>query len=218
VGWANGVSDNTAAFNRAMALLAPRGGALQFPNGVFCISGVTSPVPGGVTLYGTGFNNGAPAGSGPKGAAPNRGAVVRATAIMYRLIQLGTNASTSPQADTGANMERLIVDGQDLAGSVVRTKERRNCIQNCQVYWGTINAIHIAGQNSYVVGSVQSQNNRGNVILIDAFFDHKVFDAQQRPPGTDGACIRVKDMSATCSSAATTCGRVRTESSSPGRG
>ena len=194
-GVGDGVTDNTAAWNAAMALLAPTGGQLVFPSGVYCISGTTNPVPGGVWLRGTGFNYGAPAGSAPEGAVPQRGAVIRATAVMSRLVQLGTNATTSPQSDTGASLTELILDGQNLADSVVKTAGRRNYILNCQVYWGAVNAIHIAGQNSYVIGGVQSQDNRGDVILMSKFFDHKVFDAQQRQPGTTGACIRVKGVS-----------------------
>lgn len=193
-GVGDGTTDNTTAWNTAMTLLASTGGELFFPQGVYCISGTTSVVPGGVLLRGTGINYGAPAGSATEGVTPSRGSVIRATAAMSRLIELGRNPTTSAQADTGASMQNLIVDGQNLADTVVKTAGRRNYITDCQIYWGNLRAVQVSGQNTYIRGGVQCQDNRGDVILVDGYFDHKIMDAQQRQPGLTGACIRLSNV------------------------
>lgn len=185
-GVGDGVTDNTAAWNRAMSLLTPSGGALDFLPGVYRIDGTTDFVPGGVLLRGTGIDY-----SDPTLAAPARASVIRAGATMSRLVELGRNPDTSVAGDTGASMEDLVVDGRDLADTVVKTAGRRNYIRDCQVYWGNLRAVQFAGQNSYLIGGVQAQNDKGDVVLIDGYFDHKVKDGQQRQPGTTGVCIRV---------------------------
>lgn len=188
-GVGDGATDNTTAWNTAMTLLSA-GGQLHFPAGVYVINGTTSRVPGGVLLSGTGISY-----SDPAAAAPARASVIRAGAAMTRLIELGANPTGSAAADTGASMKDLIVDGRDLAVTVVKTAGRRNYIRDCQIYWGSSRAVWFAGQNSYLVGGVVAQNSTGDCVLIDSYYDHRVYDCQIREAGTTGANIRIKDVS-----------------------
>ena len=191
-GVGNGSTNNVAAWAAAMTLLTVGGGELFFPPGVYGMSSQPADVPGGVLLRGTGFDY-----SDPTLAAPQRASVIRALAAMGRLITLspfGTGGS-SAAGNTGASMENLVADGRDLADVVVSTQGRRNYIRNCQVYWGLLRGIDIVGQNTYVMGGVQAQHDTGDVIAIRSGGDHKILDAQQRQPGTTGACIRVSGSS-----------------------
>lgn len=187
-GRGDGITDNTAAFNAALALLAPTGGTLFFPAGVYLINGATDPVPGGVWLTGTGYDYHTPSSSFDK---PKLMSVIRATATMTRLIQLGSDATVSTSGATGASIRNLIVDGNNFATTTVKTAGRRNRILDSQVYFGTTNALWIAGQNTHVVGSVIAQQDTGDVILINGYYDNKIWDCQIRQPGTTGACIHL---------------------------
>jgi hypothetical protein len=184
----DGVTDCTGAWNSAMSSLDGVGGELIVPAGTYVMNGATSVVPGGVTVVGTGISY-----SDPVEAAPARASVIRAGASMTRLIELGRNPTTSHAADTGASLRNLIVDGHDLATTCVKTAGRRNYIRDCQVYWGASQAVWFAGQNSYLTGGVVAQHDTGDCVLVDSYYDHKIFDAQIRQPGTTGACVRVKN-------------------------
>lgn len=190
-GVGDGVTDNTAAFNAAMSAMAATGGTLFFPPGIYCIGGLTSHVPGGVTLEGTGFDF-----SDPLSTPPSKASVIRATDVMDRLIQLGETgqATTSAPGKPGASMRNLSVDGRDLAVTVVKTAARRNVIDSCQIYWGSSRGVWFAGQNSVLRGKfVVAQNLKGDCIMMDAYYDHKVTGnySDIREWGPSGAGIRV---------------------------
>lgn len=191
-GVGDGATDNTAAFNSAMSQLATSGGELFFPAGVYRVDGATTTVPGGVTLSGTGYDY-----SDPSVAPPARASVIRAGAVMTRLIQLGSDPTVSTPGQTGASMRDLSLDGRSLAVTVLRTAGRRNHVRDCQVYWGSARAVAINGQNTHLIGGVYAQNDLGDVILVEpiAVGDEKIWDAQVRQPGTGGACIRVRQTS-----------------------
>ncbi len=183
--------DQTSRWNVAMGLLAARGGVLTFPGlgGVVGFAGTTSHVPGGATVEGSGFDY-----SETNTASPRFGTVLRATAAMQRLVQLGANGSGSSTAPgvTGGSIRHLSIDGRNLAEEVVTTQARRNYIDTCQVAWGNTRGIGIHGQNTYVVGKgVVIQNDRGDCITIDSYYDHKVFDWELREMGATGAAVRV---------------------------
>jgi hypothetical protein len=185
-GKGDGTTDNTAAFNAALALLAPTGGTLFFPPGIYLMNGSTNPVPGAVWLQGTGFDYHTPADSTDK---PRRMSVIRAGAAMSRLVQLGSDATTSASGMTGASAKDLVFDGDNLAASTVKTAGRRNHLIDCQVYNGADNACWIAGQNTHIKGGVYAQDNRGDVIYVQGYYDNKIWDAQIRQPGTTGAAV-----------------------------
>lgn len=193
-GKGDGVTDNTAAFNAALALLAPTGGKLFFPPGVYVINGVTNAVPGGIWLVGTGFDYHTPSSSSDK---PRLMSVIRAGAAMARLIQLGVSATASTSGTTGASIQDLVVDGDNLAQTTVKTAGRRNYLINSQVYNGTVNALWIAGQNTHVKGGVYAQADTGDVIYVQGYYDNKIWDAQIRQPGPTGAAIHAKGVAQT---------------------
>ncbi|KJL39895.1 hypothetical protein [Microbacterium trichothecenolyticum] len=191
------LTDQTAQWNAAMALLSARGGELLIPAGVIGIAGVTAHVPGGAKIVGEGFDYSQPnAGwTTPATSSPPRfGSVIRATAAMDRLVQLGVTGGGGSVAPgvPGGSIYGLSLDGRNLANTVVRTAARRNFIDSCQVYWGAVNGVHFAGQNSYMVGKgVVAQNDIGDCVFIDSYFDHKVFDWELREMGPTGAAIRL---------------------------
>jgi hypothetical protein len=184
----DGVSDNVAAWNIAMTLMAGKGGTLFFPQGIYCFASEPNDVPGGVRLRGTGYNY-----SDPTTYAPRHNSVLRATAAMNRFVKLSASGSGGQSLDayTGTSMDDLVVDGRHLANNVVTTNGRRNKIRNCQVYWGAVRGIEVQGQNTYIVGGVVNQGYVGDCITIFQGGDHKIFDAEQREAGPGGACIRV---------------------------
>jgi len=187
-GKGDGTTDNTAAFNAALALLATTGGTLFFPAGVYLINGTTDPVPGGVWLTGTGYDYHTPSSSSDK---PRLMSVIRAGAVMTRLIQLGTDATISTSGSTGASIRNLVVDGDRKAATTVKTAGRRNRIIESEIYFGTSNALWIAGQNTHAIGNVIGQDNTGDVILVKGYYDNKIWDNQIRQPGTTGAAIHL---------------------------
>jgi hypothetical protein len=190
----NGAADDTAAFNAAIAAAGVDGGAVFFPAGVYLINGTTDPVPGGVWLVGTGYDYHTPASVTDK---PRKMSVIRAGAVMTRLIQLGTDGGLSTSGATGASIKHLVVDGDRKAATVVKTAGRRNRIMESEIYFGTTNALWIGGQNTHVVGNVIAQDNTGDVIFVNGFYDNKIWDNQIRQPGTTGAAIHVKAASQT---------------------
>lgn len=184
---------NVTAFNAAMALLATGGGELVFPAGIYEFVGATDVVPGGVWLRGVGHDYHTPTGGSDR---PSKGAVLRATASMTRLIQLGDDPSSSASGETGCSVADLVLDGNNLAADVVKTGGRRNRIERCYVIGGTTNTVNIAGQNSYVVDSKISGEGVGNPIYIEGQNDHKIFDNEIRQSATSGAgCIRITNAS-----------------------
>lgn len=183
-------TDNTAAFNAAMETLRPTGGILFFPAGIYVIRGVTTVVPGGVTLQGTGYDySEAGALGGPN--APALNSVLIADAAMDRLVCFGSDGTSSASGQTRASAIEMIFHGNGKANTVVKTGGRRNYLTDCQAYWGIDQAVLLAGQNSHWRGGVVAQNNAGDCIRIDGYYDNKVWDAQIRQPGTTGAGIRV---------------------------
>lgn len=140
-GIGDGSTDNTAAFNSALALLAPSDGELYFPPGAYRIDGTTKPVPGGIWLTGCGYNYNTPDSPTTR---PQKHTVIRAGATMARLVQLGDfNADSSAPGKTGASIRGLIIDGNNLAATVVRTMARRNRIMEAQIQDGTVEALHL---------------------------------------------------------------------------
>lgn len=184
--------DQTTTWNRAMDLLSRSGGELFIGQGIIGLGGTTAPVPGGARVRGTGFDY-----SDPSQVAPARGSVIRALGVMDRLVQLGPDGAGSSvaAANTGGSIASLSVDGRNLAKTVIKTAARRNYIDNCQVYSGSERALWFAGQNSYLIGkSVVYQDNIGDVVLIDSYYDHKLFDAEIRGPGPTGAAVRLQGL------------------------
>jgi len=187
-GKGDGTTDNTAAFNAALALLAPTGGTLFFPPGIYRINGATDPVPGGIWLVGTGYDYHTPSISTDR---PVKHSVIRAGAAMTRLVQLGTDANVSTSGQTGASIEKLILDGNSLATTTLKLGARRNRVINSQIYGGTQTGVHVGGQNGHVIGCVVEQSGVGDVVLVQGFWDNKVWQNQLRGVGTTGACVRI---------------------------
>jgi hypothetical protein len=153
----NGVADDTAAVNAAIAAVAGTGGEVFFPPGVYLVSSEIV-VPGGVLLRGTGIDYSVVTGP------PARGSIIRATGAMASVVRLGSDSSSSVSGQTGASMWGLIVDGANLATAAVKTFGRRNYIQWCQVWRGASYAVDLSGQNSHLLHSVCGQNNLGSVV------------------------------------------------------
>lgn len=188
-GVGNGTIDNTAKFNTALGLLATTGGELFFPPGVYRIDGATNPVPGGVWLTGTGYDYHTPSTNSDR---PVKHSVIRAGAAMTTLIQLGSgNADSSASGATGASLKHLVVDGNNLADTTVKTVARRNRIMECEILSGVTRALWIAGQNNIIVGNVLHQDNAGDVVLVQGYYDNKIWQNQIRGPGSTGAAIRI---------------------------
>ncbi|QHF24088.1 hypothetical protein GTU73_08745 [Rathayibacter sp. VKM Ac-2804] len=186
-GVGDGVTDNTAAFNRAMVLIGATGGEVFFPPGVYRIDGTTLPVPGGVTLRGTGIPYADPTD------AIVRCSVIRAGAAMTRLIELGADPTSSLATNTSASMVDLFVDGRDLADYTVLTSGRRWMIDHCLIYWGRLIGLEVEGQNGSFHGfSTVAQNNTGSCIRVTHEPDNKFSHGQLRQPGPDGACMMIQ--------------------------
>lgn len=190
IGGSASASDNTTAWNNAMTILAASGGEMFVPPGVYAFTGTTSPIPGTARVYAGGFNY-----SHGSGAAPTLGAVLKATAAMARLVQLGTNPATSAETDAAAKLYGITIDGNSLAVDAVRTSGRRDRIEGCAIIGGTTNGVNIAGQNSWIVGSKVSGAAAGTPVYISSQNDHKIYDNEIRQSATDKACIMVRDAS-----------------------
>ncbi|PZF61887.1 hypothetical protein DEJ33_15755 [Curtobacterium sp. MCPF17_047] len=184
-GNASGI-DNAAAFNRAMALLAPAGGELFVPPGIYKFATRPDNVPGGVWVRGTGYDYAIP-------GRASRMSVFQATAAMDNFIRLGSSATSNAAGQTGASLAEIIIDGNNLPDTVVQTLGRRNNLQNVQIQSGKVRAFHVAGQNMRFVGGVVHQDNVGDCILVDGagVIDNKIWDAQIRGMGTVGAGVHL---------------------------
>lgn len=188
-GKGDGATDNTAAWNTAMGLMAD-GGTLFFPAGVYNISGTTDPVPGSVEIVGTGMSY----TSLPDETNPSRGAIIRATAAMARLIQLSPGVGgASGASEAGASIRDITVDANSFANCAVKTVGRRNRMHNLYALRGVVCALDMWGQNNEVTGySVFDQRGVGDCIRIHESPDNKVFaGANVRSPGTTGAAIHL---------------------------
>lgn len=186
-GSGNDLDDNTAAFNAAIADLNSTGGTLFIPPGVYRFASAPNPVPGGITLLGTGIGWNAP-WDGAAGGAPHRASVLKAAAVMPQVVQLGTNsAENTPAAGAGASMRNVSVYGAGLAQSAVRTAGRRNYVRDCEIVGGSQVALSLAGQNSHMIGGVAGNLNVGTVVEVGT--DGKVYDAQIREAGPGGALV-----------------------------
>jgi hypothetical protein len=168
----NGVADDTAAVNAAIAAVAGTGGEVFFPPGAYLVSSEIV-VPGGVLLRGTGIDYSVVTGP------PARGSIIRATGAMASVVRLGSDSASSVSGQTGASMWGLVVDGANLATAAVKTFGRRNYIQWCQVWRGASRAVELAGQNSHVDLCILGQNTQG-VVLLNSGADNKVFRSQIR--------------------------------------
>lgn len=180
----DGTTNDHAAIQAAVDACALAGGGVVYfpptPNGYLTLS--TTLVPGGVLLTGSSMDY----ATSP--ARPSRGSVLFTTAAIAAVVQLGDDNMTSASGETGASMERLIVDGGGVATAVVRTAGRRNYIRHCQIWRGASVGVLMDGQNGYLTDSVIGQNNVGDCVRI-TFYDNKVKRNQIRQSGA--AQVRV---------------------------
>jgi hypothetical protein len=178
--------DNAAAFNRAMALLEPAGGELFVPPGIYKFTTKPNNVPGGVWIRGTGYDY----------AIPGRAArmsVFQAAAAMDVFIRLGYGPTSNSAGQTGASLDGIVIDGNNLPDTVLQTLGRRNNLQNVQIQSGKVRAFHVNGQNMRFVGGVVHQDNVGDCIFLDGtgVIDNKIWDTQIRGMGTVGAGVHL---------------------------
>lgn len=173
-GVGDGATDNTNAFNTAIAAL-PNGGTLIVPPGIYCIGGTTTPVTGGITIMGTGWQFSNPA-TGPL----TYGSVFRATAAVNYVIKLGAEGDqlSSEEVSTGASAWGITVDANNIATNALVTRGRRNRVERCQIANGTSRALYVNGQNSIIVGNNLHQPLVGDVVFVQGYPDHKIFDNQ----------------------------------------
>lgn len=185
-------SDDTAAINAAVAAVAPTGGIVFFPAGIYGVKAAIS-VPGGVTLVGTGVDYTNPAGEVvaevPIATPPERGSILvciyeSKNGSVGAVVELGTSAESASvkSGGVGAAMRSLIVDANNYAVAAVRTRARRNEVILSQCWRGSSYALQISGQNGYVIGGVIGNENKGSPLYVTGADTH-VFMAQIRQGG-----------------------------------
>ncbi len=181
--------DNAAALNTAYTMLNSVGGTLFVPKGVYPFRTAPNPQPGGVWVRGEGFDYSTPSSTTVR---PSRGSVFRALAAMTHLLHLGNGPALGP-GQTGAAVEMMSLDGNNLADSTLWAHGSRNKIHRTQVYSGKLRAYLCAGQNVHATESTFAQDNVGDVILVQGatVLDNKIWTSQIRSPGPTGAAVRI---------------------------
>lgn len=186
----DGTTDNTGAWNSAMAALAPAGGTLVIGPGVFAFASAPNHIPGGVRVVGSGNNN---AANTTLGALPATGTILRATATMTRLIQMGEEVSGGQLAvgNRGAEIGHLTIDGNLLADTAYRTCGGRTVAYQVQIIQGAINTALLDGQNCVLSQARISGYDNGTPLNINNTYDCKVFDCQIFGSGAGLPVVRI---------------------------
>lgn len=187
----DGATDDYPAIAQAIQAANATGGIVFFPPGVYRVNQPLPVIPGGVRLEGVGTSY-----SAPEDGPIARAAVIRAGAPMSYVVRLGSDATSSAAGAAGAGIRSLIIDGRDLADTVVEADCRRWYIEDSQIYWGRLIGLNVPGQNGRLDRSIVSQNNKGSGVVIRHEPDNKIRHSQIRQAGADGACILIKPVGA----------------------
>ncbi len=190
----DGATVDYVAISNAINSVAPTGGVVYFPPGIY-LTNTKIVVPGGVLLLGSCLDYAV------TGDTVTRGSVIRCGASLLTgdpVVQLGTDGgAASTSGLTGASMERMIVDADEKAQYGIKTFGRRNYIRWCQAWSANISAVAMAGQNGYLLDSVIGNKNVGTPVAIGNA-DNKVARCQVRQGGiaqisVDGAAFSIQD-------------------------
>jgi hypothetical protein len=183
----DGVTDDTAAINAALATVTVTGGQLFFPPGIYIVSS-TITVPGSVQLRGTGIDYLSLLGS--VGGTPVQASVIRAKAgfnASTPMVRLGSiqypNANWYTDQNTGTSAHWMIFDANSAAQSAVQTFGTRCRLDHCEMRNGLSFALDISGQNTQCIGCITDNNDVGVSLNINAN-DAKYLDGEVRSGAT----------------------------------
>lgn len=177
-------TDRAGLITKIAACATAGGGIVLLLPGTY-LTDQTIVVPGGVTLTGQGVNYTHPIAT----SIPARSAVIRATAAITAVVQVGDVAgnfagdpSTYGPTHTSPSLNAIVVDGANTATNAVLVIGPRWHITNSQIWRGSAVALRIeaGGQNGKIDGeSLIGMDDRGYGVYNLAH-DVKVHDCQIR--------------------------------------